>query len=69
MARSKWNEAQAQHCRTSTLCDAVGVDLVSDAKSEATVATMGFAAGGALLASGVVLSKLRVRDVPASPKR
>jgi hypothetical protein len=55
MAKSKWREAQTQHCRTSTLCDATGVDLVSGAKTDATVATAGFIAGGALLATGVVL--------------
>jgi len=55
MAKSKWNEAQTEHCRTSTLCDAAGVDLVSGAKTGATVATVGFIAGGALLATGVVL--------------
>lgn len=69
MARSKWNEAQTQHCRTSTLCDAAGVDLVSGAKTEATVATAGFIAGGALIATGVVLFVTALPKSPATTGR
>jgi hypothetical protein len=54
-AKSKWNDAQTNHCRTSTLCDAAGVDLVGSARTSATVSTIGFLAGGALVATGVVL--------------
>jgi hypothetical protein len=69
MARSKWNEAQMQHCRTSTLCDAEGVDLVSGAQTGATVATIGFIAGGALLATGVVLFATALPKRPATTGR
>ncbi len=55
IARSKWNEAQTQHCPTSNVCDQTGVDLVSNAKTAATVSDVGFIAGGALVATGVLL--------------
>ncbi len=69
MAKSKWNEAQTQHCRTSTLCDAEGVNLVSSAQSGATVSTIGFIAGGALLATGVVLFATALPKSPATTGR
>ena len=37
------------------VCDAEGVKIAADQKTVATVSTVGFAAGGALLAAGVVL--------------
>jgi hypothetical protein len=37
------------------LCNAAGLDLVNRAKTSATVSTVSFAAGGALVAAGVVL--------------
>jgi hypothetical protein len=46
---------QPQNCRTSTLCTQNGLSLTSDAKSAATISTIAFAAGGALVAGGVVL--------------
>jgi serine/threonine-protein kinase len=42
------------HC-SGTECDVTGVPALSDARSAATVSTVGFIAGGALLAGGVVL--------------
>ena len=69
LARSKWNEAQTQHCRTSTLCDPAGVDLVSGAKGAATGATVGFIAGGALLATGAALFLTALPKSPATTGR
>jgi serine/threonine-protein kinase len=42
------------HC-SGTLCDATGISDLADARTAATVSTIGFIAGGALLAGGVVL--------------
>jgi hypothetical protein len=42
------------HC-TGAVCDSTGVSAVSDARSSATVSTIAFIAGGALLAGGVVV--------------
>ncbi|HEY3820969.1 MAG TPA: hypothetical protein VGL81_27585 [Polyangiaceae bacterium] len=63
---------QAQNCRTSTLCTQNGLNLTNDARSAATISTIAFAAGGALVAGGVVLwlvapsttTKTGVRVVP-----
>ena len=54
-AKSQWNEAQTMHCPTSTRCDQTGVNLVNGARTAATVADVGFIAGGALVATGVIL--------------
>jgi hypothetical protein len=42
------------HCN-GTVCDTSGLSDLSDARSAATVSTIGFIAGGAVLAGGVVL--------------
>ncbi|MBI5535939.1 MAG: hypothetical protein HY898_24680, partial [Deltaproteobacteria bacterium] len=52
-ARSKWNDAQG-HCE-GRLCDDAGVSMVSDAKSAATLSTLGFAVGLAGVAGATVL--------------
>jgi hypothetical protein len=55
VAISKNNDA-ASHCPASPRCnDPQGVTLTNDAKSAAAGSTVAFAAGGALLAGGVVL--------------
>lgn len=54
-ASSKWSEAQDEHCRTATLCDARGVELAGDAKTFATVSTVGFIVGGVGIGAGVAL--------------
>jgi hypothetical protein len=48
------NDDAAAHCAGSQ-CDATGISLLDQARSAATVSTVGFVAGGALLAGGVVL--------------
>ncbi len=50
----KYNASQDQ-CRTADLCTAEGLDLVSQAKTSATVSTIGFLAGGAFLVGGVIV--------------
>jgi hypothetical protein len=53
-AKSKWNTAQTQDCK-GTVCNQPGVNLVSSAKSAATVSTVGFVGGGLLAAAGIAL--------------
>jgi hypothetical protein len=56
MAMSKNNQAlQSSNCPTSTECDSNGLSLTNTAKSDATVSTVGFIAGGVLVAAGAVL--------------
>jgi hypothetical protein len=43
------------HCGAGNVCDAEGVTLDRDARSAATVSTVGFVAGSLLLAGGLVL--------------
>jgi len=52
-ARSKWNDAQS-HCE-ARLCDDAGVSLTSDAKTAATLSTIGFGVGMVGLVTGAVL--------------
>lgn len=53
MAGSQKNDAASQ-CNGS-VCNATGISDLNDARTKATVLTVGFIAGGALLAGGVVL--------------
>jgi hypothetical protein len=53
------------HC-SGTQCDATGISDLSDARRAATVSTIGFIAGGALLAGGVVLYLVAPRGSPAT---
>ncbi|MES1188785.1 MAG: tetratricopeptide repeat protein [Myxococcales bacterium] len=54
-ASSKWSDAKAKCTDYPYGCGAEGADLRSSAHSGATVSTVAFVAGGALLATGVVL--------------
>ena len=49
------NHAAASHCMNNTSCDAEGVSLGATAKTSATVSTAALAAGGGVLALGLVL--------------
>lgn len=62
LAKSKYDETSA-HC-TEIDCDATGVDLTQQARGRATASTVFFAAGGALLAAGVVLLLTAPRSAP-----
>jgi hypothetical protein len=53
LASSQKNDAGSQ-C-SGAVCNAAGISDLNDARSKATVSTVGFIAGGALLAGGVVL--------------
>ncbi len=55
LAKSKNDEAASEHCLTETRCDARGVELGDAARTHATISTVTFAVGGALVAGGVVL--------------
>ncbi len=52
-AMSKWSDSKTR-CDASG-CDSVGYVAATDAKGAGTVSTIGFVAGGALLAGGVVM--------------
>jgi tetratricopeptide (TPR) repeat protein len=51
----KDNNTAKDHCDGNACTDQAGVDAAKDASSKATISTIGFGAGGALLATGVVL--------------
>lgn len=54
-AKSKHDEAQADFCPTATQCTPRGVELTDDAQTAATVSTIGFVAGGVLVAGAAAL--------------
>lgn len=54
-ASSKWSDAKGKCTDYPYNCGAEGQDLRSSAHSAATVSTVGFIAGGALLAAGAVI--------------
>jgi hypothetical protein len=53
-ASSTYSDATS-HCPTTSSCDAAGVAGGRDAHTQATISTIGFVAGAAMLAGGVVL--------------
>ncbi len=65
IAKSK-NDQALQNCRTTNFCNPQGLSLTSDAKSAATISTIGFAAGGALLVAGVVLFVTAPKSAPST---
>jgi serine/threonine-protein kinase len=54
-AKSKLDDSNSGHCHDGNLCDAAGVDLRSQAKSDAVGSTILFAVGVAGIAGGAVL--------------
>lgn len=56
------NRDSKGNCRTATLCDPAGLSLRNDAKDAATISTIAFVAGGALVAGGVTLLLLGRSD-------
>lgn len=54
-ASSKWSDAKAQCSDYPFACSPEGTSLRSSAESAATVSTVAFIAGGALLATGLVI--------------
>jgi len=52
---SSSNDESLDHCRTETLCSPTGLELRDDAKSEAAISTIFFAAGGVLAAAGLTI--------------
>ena len=53
-AKSQYDDAR-EHCRTESFCEPDGLTGIDDARTTATVSTVLFAAGGGLLAVGVIL--------------
>ena len=53
LAKAHLNDSNG-HC-TGSVCDSTGDSALSAARSSATVSTVGFIAGGVLLAGGVVI--------------
>lgn len=54
-AKSKLDDSNDGHCHEGNQCDATGVQLRSDAKSDALASTIAFIVGGAGIAGGAVL--------------
>lgn len=55
MASASWSDAEDNCLEGSPrICNSTGVEAASDAASSATISTIGFVAGGVLLASAVV---------------
>jgi hypothetical protein len=54
-ARSKWNEAENEHCNDRLECNDEGVALADDAGGAADLATISFVVGGAAIAGAVAL--------------
>jgi hypothetical protein len=59
------NNSIGGHCN-GNVCDSTGVSTVNQARTDATVSTVGFVAGGALLAGGIVLYLTAPRGVPST---
>jgi hypothetical protein len=49
------NDDSLDECTTKSLCNETGVNLRNEAKDAATISTIAFVAGGALLTTGIVL--------------
>ena len=64
IAKSK-NDGTAGHCNGG-VCDAPTIATLSDARTDATVSTIAFAAGGVALAAGVVLYLTAPHGDPAT---
>jgi hypothetical protein len=64
MAKSKYDSASGQ-CNGS-VCNAQGISSIDSAKSAATVSTVAFAAGGGLIAAGVVVFLVAPKAQPAT---
>ncbi len=62
---STWSDAK-KHC-AGVLCDATGVKLASDAKTDGTISTTGIFVGGALLGLGVALFFMAPSDKASAP--
>jgi hypothetical protein len=69
IALSKWSGVLQNHCHNSpTMCDPTGIALAGDAKQAATISTVGFIAGGVVLATGIVVFFTAPRrQAPAPP--
>lgn len=63
------NDESKEVCRTETLCSPNGVTLREDAQEAGTISTIAFIAGGALLASGIVLYVLPDADSETGARR
>jgi hypothetical protein len=65
MAKSD-NDQALMNCRTSTLCTPTGLSHTDDAKSAATLSTVGFAVGAVGLVGGAVLWFTAPRSQPST---
>ncbi len=64
LAMSK-NNSTSGHCNGS-VCDAPTIAALGDARTDATVSTVGFVAGGVLLAAGAVLYLTAPKGSPST---
>jgi hypothetical protein len=54
-ARSKWSDAETNHCNNGPVCDQDGVNLVDSAKTMGNLATIFFVGGGIAAVAGLVV--------------
>jgi hypothetical protein len=54
-ASSDWSNAKTNHCGGTTVCDATGVSLAGDAKSEALISSVTLIPGAVAAAAGIVV--------------
>jgi hypothetical protein len=68
LALSNWSGLLQNHCHGSpTMCDATGIAQGADARRNSTISTIGFIAGGVVLATGVVVFVTAPRRVATAP--
>jgi hypothetical protein len=61
LSASSTHDDALSHCNALRQCDSDGLKLGDDASSQATVSTIAFIAGGALVAGGAALFRLAPR--------
>jgi hypothetical protein len=66
IAENKLTQSNSSHCDSTDHCDPTGLGLRKDAGNAATLSTIAFAAGGVLVAGGVVLYVTAPRAPTAS---
>src|SRR6185312_4829539 len=67
-ASSDWSSAKNDDCGGTTVCDATGVSLAGNARSEALISTVTFIPGAVAVAAGVVvfLTAPRAKAAPVT---
>lgn len=66
VAKNKNEDALANHCNYTNVCDARGVTLTNEARTSAVVSTIAVGAGGAAVLTGIVLFLTAPKTRPAT---